>query len=161
MFSNSNNYKSIMSLETYIDGQVQAFKKQGAPNVLFGLQNSTTFKLLPIFKAYESGSTDAPTEITAVQISKTYPFAELARVTLSTDLIVFDSGSNQYLIDNTKTITGLLNETIYYLEFKNGLNVFETEAFLVKVMDHNITWDMTIITWDSTLITFDLTTLNI
>lgn len=150
-----------MSLETYIDGQVQAFRKQGAPNILFGLQNSTTFKLLPIFKAYESGSSDAPTEITAVQIERVFPFAEVARVTLPTDLIIFDSGSNQYIIDNTKTITGLLNETIYYLEFKNGFNVFETGAFLVKIMDHIITWDMTIITWDSTLITFDQSNINI
>lgn len=150
-----------MSLETYIDGQIQAFKKQGAANILFGLQNSSTFKLLPIFKAHESGSTASPTEITAVQISRVYPFAELARVVLPTNLIVFDSGSNQYIIDNTKTITGLLNETIYYLEFKNGFNIFETEAFLVKEMDHKITWDMTIITWDSTLITFDKTNLTI
>ena len=133
-----------MSLETYIDGQVQAFRKQGAADILFGLQNSSTFKLLPIFKAYESGSTAAPTEITAVQIDKVYPFVEKARITLPTNVIKFDSGTNQYIIDNTKTITGLLNESIYYLEFKNGLNVFETEAFLVKIMDPIITWDMTI-----------------
>lgn len=150
-----------MSLETYIDGQVQAFRKQGTADILLGLQNSTTFKLLPIFKAYESGSTAAPTEITAVQISKVYPFAELARVVLPTDVIKFDSGTNQYIIDNTKTIEGLLNETIYYLEFKNGFNVFETGAFLVKIMDHIIRWDMTIITFDSTLITFDQTNLTI
>lgn len=144
-----------MSLETYIDGQIQSFKKQGAASILFGLQNSPTFKLLPIFKAYESGSIASLTEISAVQISKTYPFAEQKRVVLPTNLIIFDSTSNQYIIDNTKLITGLLNETIYYLEFKNGFNVFETEAFLVKKMNHIITWDMTIITWDSTLITFD------
>ena len=150
-----------MSLETYIDGQVQAFRKQGAPDVLFGLQNSTTFKLLPIFAAYESGSTDAPTEITAVQISKISPFVELARVTLPTDLIIFDSGSNQYIIDNTKTIEGLLNETIYYLEFKNGFNVFETEPFLVKEMDIFITADLTILTADNDIVTADQTNLTI
>ena len=148
-----------MALKTYIDGVVQDFKKDGAANILFGLQNSTTFKLLPIYEAFKSGSTDAPTEITAVQIDQ--DCIEIGRVTLPIDLIVFDSGTNQYLIDNTKSIYGLLNESIYYLEFKNVFNKFSTEAFLVTTMNHAIKWDMTIITFDSTLITFDQTNITI
>jgi len=146
-----------MSLATYIDGQVQAFKKQGVGDLLFGLQNSTTFKLLPIHKAYESGSTAAPTEITAVRIDRVFPFRELERVVLPTNLIIFDSGINQYVIDNTKTIEGLLENTIYYLEFKNGYNVFETESFKVKEMDIFITADLTILTADNDIVTADQT----
>ena len=98
----------------------------------FGLQDSPTYKLLPIFKAYESGSTASPTEITAVKISNEYPFAEIERTSLNTNLITFDVATSQYLIDNSKTITGLLDNSIYYLEFKNGYNVFTTEPFLVS-----------------------------
>ena len=148
-----------MSLKTYIDGQVQAFRKTGAGNILFGLQDSTTFKLLPIFEAYESGSTASPTEITAVKIK--VDLTEISRTVLPTNLIIFDSATGQYIIDNTKTVTGLLDECIYYLEFKNGYNVFTTDAFLVKIMDLPIKWDMTIITFDSTLITFDQTNITI
>ena len=150
-----------MSLKVFIDNAVQDFRKKSAPNIQFGLQTSPTFKLLPIFEAYESGSSDAPTEITAVKIENVFPFREISRTVLPTNLIVFDSNTNQYIIDNTKTITGLLDESIYYLEFKNGFNVFTTEAFLVKIMDIPITWDITIITFDSTLITFDQTNITI
>ena len=157
-----------MSLETFIDGKVQSFRKDGAGNLRFGLEDSTTFKLLPLFRANESGSSASITEITAVKIDPIgifsnglFTFKELGRVVLPTNLIIFDSASNQYIIDNTKTITGLLEECIYYLEFKNGFNVFETEAFLVKIMDYPITWDLTIITFDSTLITFDQTNITI
>ena len=153
-----------MSLKTYIDGQTKDFLKQGTGDLLFGLENAPTYKLLPIYEAFESGSIVNPTEITAVKISKDssyYKLIELDRIVLATDLIYFDSPTNQYLVDETKILTTYLENGIYYLEFKNGINIFETEAFLVKIMDHKITWDMTIITWDSTLITFDQTNLTI
>jgi hypothetical protein len=154
-----------MSLETYIDGRIQAFMKQGAGNLLFGLQNAPTYKLLPIFDANESGSTASITSIEAVKIgansSITMGMQEIDRTVLSNSLIVFDSGSNQYIVDTDVVLSTLLDECIYYLEFKNGYNVFTTEPFLVQKMDLPINWSMTVITWDSTLITFDQTNLTI
>lgn len=154
-----------MSLKTYIDTQVQDFLKEGGGNLLFGLQNAPTYKLLPIFEAYESGSTASPTEITAVKIGSksgiSLGLQEISRTSLATNLIIFDPGTNQYIVDSSKILATLLDECIYYLEFKNGFNIFTTEAFLVQKMDLPINWSMTVITFDSTLIKFDTTTLNI
>ena len=147
-----------MSLKTYIDTQVQDFRKNGAANILFGLQNAPTYKLLPIFEAYESGSSASPTEITAVKIDT--QLNEISRTVLATDLIIYKSGTAQYVVDPSK-ITSLNDGSIYYLEFKNGFNVFTTEAFLVKAMDVPLKWDLIIITFDSTLITFDQSNINI
>ena len=146
-------------IKTFIDTTVKDFLKNDSGNILFGVQNASTFKLLDIYGAYESGSTDSVTSIVAVKINKEYPFNEISRTTLSNDLIVFDTGTNQYLIDQSKTLD--IDEGLYYLEFKNGYNVFETEAFIVTISDHKIKWDMEIITWDSELITFDQTHINV
>jgi hypothetical protein len=154
-----------MALKTYIDQATKDFLKTGSGELLFGIQNAPTYKLLPIFKAYESGSTASPTEITAVKIgsnsSVTMELKEIDRTSLATDLIYFDSTTNQYLVDQTKTLASLLDECIYYLEFKNGYNIFETEAFLVQIQEYPIKWDMTILTFDSTLVTFDQTNYEI
>ena len=149
-----------MSLKTYIDGQTKDFLKQGTGDLLFGLENAPTYKLLPIYEAFESGSIVNPTEITAVKISKDssyYKLIELDRIVLATDLIYFDSPTNQYLVDETKILTTYLENGIYYLEFKNGINIFETEAFLVQAMTMPITTDNTLKSADNTVYSTDNT----
>ncbi len=152
-------------LKTYIDIQTQDFLKTGSGNLFFGKQNAPTYKLLPIYDAHYTDSSDSVTEITAVKIgansSVSMGLKEIDRTVLSTSLIVFDTATNQYIVDQDLILSTLLDECTYYLEFKNGHNVFTTEAFLVQTMDLPINWTMTVLTWDSTLITFDETTLNI
>ena len=154
-----------MSLKTYIDTQTKDFLKKGTGNILFGLQNAPTYKLLPVFGAHQLGSDNAITSIEAVKIGKDANYniseKELGRITLSNDLIIFDSATNQYIIDSDLILETLLNNGIYYLEFKNGYNIFQTEAFFVQKMNIPYNWSMTVITFDSTLVTFDMTTLNI
>ena len=154
-----------MPLKTYIDTQVKDFLKKGTGNILFGLQSAPTYKLLPIYGAHESGSISSITSIEAVMIGQNASYSlgekEIERITLSNSLIVFDTDSNQYIVDQDLILSTLLNNGIYYLEFKNGLNTFQTEGFLVQKQDIPYNWSMTVITWDSTLVTFDMTTLNI
>lgn len=148
-----------MSLQVYTDDEIQDFLKKSSPDVLLGLQNARTYKLLPIYKAINAGSTASPTEITAIRIDNDKK--EVERITLATDLIVFDTGTDQYLIDQSKTLATLLAQDTFFLEFKNGHNVFTTDPFLVKEMNLPITADMTIITADSTIIITDTTKITI
>lgn len=152
-------------LKVFTDIVIQVFLKTGAGNSFFGKQDAPTYKLLGIYDAHYAGSSNSVTEITAVKIgansSVSMGLEEIDRTVLSTSLIIFDSGTNQYIVDQDLILATLLDECIYYLEFKNGFNVFTTEAFLVQKMNLPINWSMTVITFDSTLITFDQTTLNI
>ncbi len=148
-----------MSLQVYTDGEIQDFLKKSSPDLLFGIQIANTYKLVSIHGAFNAGSTASPTEITAVRIDNNKK--EVERIVLATDLIVFDVGTDQYLIDRTKTLATLLDQDAFFLEFKNGFNVFQTDPFLVKIMDLPLTFDMTVWTFDSTLITFDQTHLTI
>ena len=76
-----------MSLKIYTDGEIQNFLKKSAPDLLFGIQISRTYKLLDIYKALNAGSTASPTEITAVRINNDKK--EVERIVLPTNLIVF------------------------------------------------------------------------
>ncbi len=145
-----------MSLKTYRSPEVQGFLKPGSPDLLFGLQNARTYKLLTLFEANEIAETATSiTSITAVKIriDKT----EISRTSLSVNLIVYDSATEQYVIDTDLLLASLLDQCIYYLEFQNGHNLFKTEPFLVKEMTFLIRADNTLKTADNTVYTTDQT----
>ena len=136
-----------MSLKIYRDGKVQDFLKTGTGNLLFGIQISRDFKLIPIYNAYPEFNISNPVSIAAVKI--TIDKKEIERVVLPIDLISFDINTNQYLVDDSKVINPLMDAGIYYLEFSNGVNIFKSEAFLITKESYFITADMGIITADS------------
>jgi len=119
-----------MSLRTYVDIE-QGFRQKEAGSKLFGIQNSPKNKLLPLYNTYWP-SNDAVTSITAVKIDTLGN--EISRTTLSTSLIVYDT--DQYLTDLTLSFTPFLDLCIYYIEFTNSTQTFQTEPF--KVIDYTV-----------------------
>jgi len=165
-----------MSLKITIKPEIQAFKKEGAGWLQFGIQGASTYVLLPIYNAYEGGVTfdstewtfDSTvitfdqthfvvTELTAVKID--HNKKEVSRTVLPVSHITYNSDSRQF---KTQTkLSTLLDESLYYLEFKTTEKTYESEAFLVSKKDYRLTFDSTYWTFDSTEITFDQSKITI
>jgi hypothetical protein len=148
-----------MSLKIYINEENQAFRKEGNNDALFGIQLGFTFKLPPIHGAVYSGSLTSATSVKLVQIKKDPPFEEVKETTLSNSVIKYENG--EFKIDQDIAIGLFLDNCVYYLNFKNGVNEYNSEAFLVQVSNQSITWDINWITWDNDNITFDQTNIEI
>ena len=102
-----------MSLKITIKPEIQAFKKEGAGWLQFGIQGASTYVLLPIYNAYEGGVTfdstewtfDSTvitfdqthfvvTELTAVKID--HNKKEVSRTVLPVSHITYNSDSRQF-----------------------------------------------------------------
>lgn len=127
-----------MSLKTYIDNQIQAFRQKSSQGLLVGLQGSPTNNILPIFGAHIGESSSDIIEINLVKISdvgtydssaQLYNFKELEKISIDSNKMKFDIGSNQYVIDNSIDIELELDKCIYFLEFTNGFDTYKTDAF--------------------------------
>ena len=84
-----------MSLKTYIDIQVQDFRKRGSQSLMFGIQFAPNDKILGIYDAYPSISVAQPTSIELVKIQ---PVGN------------YDSGNSIYNY----------NETVYIIIVRNS-----------------------------------------
>lgn len=146
-----------MSLKTYISPQIQDFKKQGSPDLLFGLQIARPYVLLSIHDALNSNNSNSITVLKAIKLDANG--TEIDSVLLASDLIIFDT--DQYIIDTSKILATNLGSGIYFLQFLNGYTEYKTEPFLVKIWDYDLSADNILITTDNTLIKADNLTFNI
>ncbi len=171
-------YFCKMSLKVYKSPEIQDYKKEGKSDLLAGLQFSATYQLLHIYNAYVSDMltfdntiydfsstliTFDQTKVIAIDYLNAVKLSpsdvELESVSLPTNLIHFLD--NQYLINSEETIIGLLNESIYYLTWSNGVSFYKTEPFLIKIMTHKLSFSINFYTFDSTILDFSQTKITI
>ena len=147
-----------MSLKIYINEEEQDFRKEYNNNILLDIQVSRTFALLPISGASYSGSLTSATSVKLIKIQLDSPFSIIEEITLPNSVITYSNG--QFKVDQDVDIGVSLDECVYYLEFENGENKYKSEAFLVQVINNQLSADNNFWTADSTLITADQTNLE-
>jgi len=127
-----------MSLKTYINDEIQAFRKVATQSMPFGLQLAPDNTILGIHGAYPVMSTAQPTSIDLVKIATVgtfdslnfiYNYKEIERISLPIGIIQYNVSAAQYLADTEIEFDSPVDECIYFIEFTNGSDTFKTEAF--------------------------------
>lgn len=133
-----------MSLKIYTNSEIQDYLKNDSGDLLLGIQIAQSEWLQTIYEAIPIiGLPIASIELQKIDINKNIISSE----SLPTNLISYDSGSNQYLIDRTKDVS--FSEGTYQIEFLNIDNqVFLSEPFLVD-SDVNTPWILADGIWDN------------